>query len=83
METEESERGLIIELKYAEDGNLEKSCQEALEQIESRRYEEVLLEEGIEPEHIIKYGIAFYKKICLVKKKDTCLTKNSNFENNV
>jgi hypothetical protein len=31
---------------------------------EDRRYEEQLLEEGVE--HILKYGIAFYKKKCRV-----------------
>lgn len=33
---------------------------DALKQIEDRRYEDQLLEEGVE--HILKYGIAFYKK---------------------
>ena len=45
-------------------GNLEAVSEEALKQIEDRRYEEQLLEEGVE--HILKYGIAFYKKKCKV-----------------
>lgn len=57
----------MIELKYAEDGNLEKACQAALDQIRRKRYEARLLEEGIKEESIVKYGIAFYKKICMVK----------------
>ena len=64
IETEDQETGIIIEIKYAETGNLEAVSEEALKQIEDRRYEEQLLEEGVE--HILKYGIAFYKKKCRV-----------------
>lgn len=64
IETEDQEIGIIIEIKYAETGNLEAVSEEALKQIEDRRYEEQLLEEGVE--HILKYGIAFYKKKCKV-----------------
>lgn len=67
IETEDGETGIVIELKYAEDGNLEKACQAALDQIRRKRYEARLLEEGIKEESIVKYGIAFYKKICMVK----------------
>ena len=64
IETEDQETGIIIEIKYAETGNLEAVSKDALKQIEDRRYEEQLLEEGVE--HILKYGIAFYKKKCKV-----------------
>ena len=67
IETEDGETGIVIELKYAEDGNLEKACQASLDQIRRKRYEARLLEEGIKEESIVKYGIAFYKKICMVK----------------
>ena len=67
IEIEDGETGIVIELKYAEDGNLEKACQAALDQIRRKRYEARLLEEGIKEESIVKYGIAFYKKICMVK----------------
>ena len=60
IETEDQETGIIIEIKYAETGNLEAVSEDALKQIEDRRYEDQLLEEGVE--HILKYGIAFYKK---------------------
>lgn len=33
---------MIIELKYAEDGNLEAACREALKQIEEKKYAEGL-----------------------------------------
>lgn len=56
--------GIVLEIKYAEDGNLETACRAALAQIENRQYEEELQEEGIS--HILKYGIACYKKRCRV-----------------
>lgn len=64
VETDDGETGIILELKYAQDGNLDAACQEALDQIERKRYEEAILDEGID--HILKYGIAFYKKRCRV-----------------
>ncbi len=63
IETED-ETGIIIEVKYAHDGNLEAGCEEALQQIENTGYEEELIEEGMEK--ILKYGIACYKKRCKV-----------------
>ena len=68
VETDDGETGIILELKYAEDGKLDESCREALRQINLRRYEEELLDEGVE--HILKYGIAFYKKRCRVMLAD-------------
>ena len=56
--------GIIIEVKYCKDGNLEKGCAEALKQIEDNHYEEVLRENGMQT--ILKYGIACYKKLCKV-----------------
>ena len=52
VETDDGETGIILELKYAEDGKLDESCREALRQINLRRYEEELLDEGVE--HILK-----------------------------
>lgn len=68
VETDDGETGIILELKYAEDGKLDESCREALRQINLWRYEEELLDEGVE--HILKYGIAFYKKRCRVMLAD-------------
>lgn len=56
--------GIVIEMKYAEDGNLEKSCADALKQIEEKKYDAALKKDGMQK--IIKYGIAFYKKNCQV-----------------
>ena len=56
--------GMIIELKYADDGNLETACAEALNQIEEKKYAEGLKRRGTKK--IIKYGIAFCEKECMV-----------------
>ena len=56
--------GIIIELKYTDDGNLEAACKEALEQIEEKKYAEGLKRRGMKK--VIKYGIAFCGKECMV-----------------
>ena len=57
--------GIVIELKYAEHGNLEMACQKALDQIEEKKYAQGLKRRGAKK--IIKYGIAFYEKECMVR----------------
>ena len=64
IETDDGEMGIILELKYAQDGDLETACQSALEQIGGNNYIDILEEDGVEK--ILKYGIAFYKKRCRV-----------------
>lgn len=64
IENETGTLGIVIEVKYAEDGNLKKACIEALEQIDNLRYEERLRQDGIET--ILRYGIACYKKRCMI-----------------
>ena len=59
--------GIVIELKYADDGNLEKACSEALMQIEEKKYAEGLRRRGTKK--IMKYGIAFWEKECMVVVK--------------
>ena len=56
--------GVVIEVKYAQDGDLEKGCRQALEQIEAKGYAARLEEDGMKK--IIRYGIGFYKKRCKV-----------------
>ena len=56
--------GIVIELKYANDGNLDAACEEALKQIESKQYAEGLRRRGMKK--IIKYGMAFWGKECRV-----------------
>ena len=60
--------GIIIELKYAHDGKLEASCAQALKQIEERKYAVGLQRQGMKK--IIKYGIAFYEKECMVASSE-------------
>lgn len=67
VELEEEGIGIVIEIKYAEDGRLEESCAEALVQIERMDYEDRLRQDGMET--IIRYGIACYKKKCKVARK--------------
>lgn len=61
---EDEEVGIVIEVKYADDGNLQGECEKALQQIIDIRYTEALEQEGIHT--IIKYGIACYRKKCKV-----------------
>lgn len=56
--------GLVIEVKYPDNGNLEKGCIDALDQIERKGYETRLRQDDITT--VIKYGIACYKKTCKV-----------------
>lgn len=67
VETEEESIGIVIEVKYSDEGNessLEAGCREALEQIEEMGYEARLRQDGME--RIIKYGIACNRKRCKV-----------------
>lgn len=56
--------GIVIELKYADDGKLESACTNALKQIEERKYSIGLERRGMKK--IIKYGMAFCGKECMV-----------------
>lgn len=56
--------GIIIEVKYAENGNCALASQRALEQIEETGYAAELREEGFDT--ILKYGIGCFKKKCRV-----------------
>ena len=69
IETENGEMAILIEVKYANDGNLDQACERALKQVEDRKYDQELLENGVDK--ILKYGIACYKKQCKVRLADT------------
>ena len=62
VESPEKGIGIIIEVKYSENGNLEEGCAAALEQIKKTGYEDRLLLDGMQ--QIFAYGIACYKKRC-------------------
>ncbi len=59
-----TDTGIVIEVKYAEDGSEEKECRDALKQIAAKRYEASFRQEGVHK--IINYGIACNKKKCRV-----------------
>lgn len=60
-------RALILETKKAEsEGAMERACEEALEQMATRRYAEDEAFYGYRS--ILCYGVAFYKKSALVRK---------------
>ncbi len=60
---------VILELKVCDKPkDIFKKCDEALAQIDAKNYEEELKEEGYE--NIIKYGISFYRKDCVIKVKE-------------
>ena len=63
-EPDTGDMGIIIEVKYAHDGDLDGACKAALKQIKYTRYEDDLSDDGVE--NILKYGIACYKKRCRV-----------------
>lgn len=56
--------GIIVEVKYAENGKEEEMSRKALLQIHEKHYEKVLLDEDIHK--VMKYGIACNKKKCKV-----------------
>ena len=65
IELEEEGIGIIIEVKYPDEEDLENGCKKALAQIERMHYEEKLLQDGYCM--IYKYGIACRKKRCMVR----------------
>ena len=61
---EDEDTGAVIEVKYAQDRDLETACRKALLQIDQNGYVEELRDEGCRT--ILKYGMACYKKTCRV-----------------
>ena len=64
--------GMILEFKV-QDGEQEKdladTAKKALDQIEQRRYEEILVEKGVPRERIRRYGFAFCGKKILIMNR--------------
>lgn len=57
---------IIMEIKVVKDfEQMEDGCNHALSQIEEQKYENALYKEGYR--NILKYGICFYRKECMVK----------------
>ena len=64
VEVPDNRTGIVIELKYAEDGDMDTACSRALEQIVEKEYVDKLRQDGMR--NFIKYGIACFKKDCKV-----------------
>ena len=64
IRTDDSNIGIIIEVKYAEVGQVKVQCEKALEQIEQKKYMSEFRQEGMQT--ILKYGIVCNKKQCWV-----------------
>ena len=65
IEPEDPDAGIVIEVKYAKEmKELDAACEAAMAQIQNRRYDETLRDEG--RCDILAYGIAFCRKRCRV-----------------
>ena len=64
VEVPNNRTGIVIELKYAENGDMDAACDEALKQIEEKSYVDKLKQDGMR--NFIKYGISCFKKDCKV-----------------
>ena len=61
---DDSDVGIVIEVKYAESDRMEEECQKALKQIEMNKYDEAFSADDIHT--VLKYGIACNRKKCKV-----------------
>ena len=61
---ENEDTGMIIEIKYAEEGRYAVACEQALRQIEEKDYTAKLKEEGCSL--ILKYAVACFRKKCRI-----------------
>ncbi len=68
VEVPNNRTGIVIELKYAESGDMDTACNKALQQIEEKSYVDKLRQDGMR--NFIKYGIACFKKDCKVVVTD-------------
>lgn len=64
IEIPDEKIGCVIEIKYADKGNLGNACREAFTQIEKKDYSRKLRQDGMETIH--RYGIGCHLKTCEV-----------------
>ncbi len=62
--SEDGQTGIVIEMKYAGDGDLDAACRDAIGQIDERRYTDAFRYTRVRK--IKKYGVGCYKKSCRV-----------------
>ncbi len=60
VEVPNNRTGIVIELKYSENGDMDAACDEALNHIEEKSYVDKLKQDGMR--NFIKYGIACFKE---------------------
>lgn len=61
---DDSDIGIVIEVKYAQDDDMEAECQKATKQMKTKRYEEAFEDSDVHT--ILKYAIACNRKTCRV-----------------
>ena len=64
VQVADDDTGIVIEVKYADDGNMDGECDKALAQIDDKGYAESFYHGEVR--RIIKYGIACFRKQCRV-----------------
>ena len=65
IQDEETETAIVVELKYAQDRNLDKAVETALAQIQEKNYDDKLKLDGYP---VIRHcGIGCYKKSCCIR----------------
>ena len=69
LKDKKNRRAIVMEIKISNDEkDLPKDCLRALSQIEEKRYGDKIQSDGYRD--VLAYGISFYKKECMVKKKE-------------
>jgi hypothetical protein len=64
IENPDTQIGIVVEVKYGENEDLDGGCKHALAQIEKMRYTDILVDDGMTK--TLKYGVACYKKQCKI-----------------
>ncbi len=73
LKPEKGDDGIILEFKVQdpeEEKELSDTVKAALQQIEDRKYETILMDQGVPGERIRKYGFAFCGKKVLIGKEN-------------
>lgn len=74
VEIDEAELGIVIEVKYAHDGDLDAGCRRGLDQIVRKHYGDGLYENGMK--RVLMYGICFYRNKCRVMVLEEKMTED-------